>query len=358
MYNRLLKLFMPLTAITILLLSCSKSSDNQRTTNPPPTDTTTTVTPPVNTKKWIVSTVAGSGAQGKADGDSINASFWYPTFITIDPLGNLFVSDQQNFNIRKITPGGQVSTYAGRDVSTPTPEYGNIYGLALDKQGNLFDVEYSLIRKITPALDNSVFAGGLLVSYKDTVGAYAAFNVIYSMAIDKDDTLYLPDYDMSGYPHIRKVAPDGMVSTLNLQDNTGYQDIDGPNHYYLFSITVDRDRNIYKTSNGSNLIKKITPDGNVTVFAGAGEARFSAITGMVTDSIGNLYVVDIGNGAIRKVTKDGTVSTIAGTGEQGFADGEGSQAKFNYPSGITISKEGVIYVTDAGNNRIRKIEYK
>src|SRR5437762_1645091 len=99
MYKRLLKLFIPAMTISILLLSCSKSSDDQRTTNPPPIDTTTS-NPPVNTKRWVVSTVAGSGAQGKIDGDSINASFWYPSFITIDPLGNLFVSDLQNFNIR------------------------------------------------------------------------------------------------------------------------------------------------------------------------------------------------------------------------------------------------------------------
>jgi len=107
---------------------------------------------------------------------------------------------------------------------------------------------------------------------------------------------------------------------------------------------------------------------DVIVFAGAGnlafadgqgtDARFNGIGSMAADAAGNLYIPDYGNNAIRKVTPDGKVTTIAGTGEQGYADGEGNHAKFNGPSAIVVDKNGVIYVAEAGNNRIRKIEYK
>jgi hypothetical protein len=357
-----------LSATVLQILPSCKKSDTSKIVSPapppiPPQDTT-----PVVTKKWIVSTFAGSGNQGKADGDSINASFFAPSYITIDPLGNLLVSDLQNQNIRKITSSRKVTTYAGRDMSSPDPLFGNIYGLVLDKQGALYDVEYALVRKITSPSVSSVFAGSLTEYFKDSVGINAGFHVINQIAIDKYDNLYLTDYDMSLHPQIRKVTPDGTVSTLNLHDNTNFTDLALPDFYYLFAIAADSIGNLYKTSNGSNLIKKITPNGNVIQFAGMGNigftdgeganALFYGIGGMAIDAAGNLYVTDTGNGAIRKVSKDGKVTTIAGTGQQGFADGEGSQAKFNYPFGITVSTDGVIYVADEGNNRIRKIEYK
>jgi sugar lactone lactonase YvrE len=352
--------------IPLILAACSKSDSRVESPAPPPAlpqDTTPTVI-----KKWIVSTFAGSGVPGKADGDSLNASFNAPSYIVIDPVGNLFVSDLQNFNIRKITPFRQVSTYAGRDISSPDPIFGYTYGMALDKSGSLYDVEYALVRKITSPSVSSVFAGSLTEYYKDSLGINAGFHVINQITIDKYDNIYLTDYDMTLHPQIRKVTQDGTVSTLILHDNTNFTDLALPDFYYLFAIVADSVGNLYKTSNGSNLIKKITPNGNVTQFAGMGNigftdgeganAQFNGIGGMAVDGAGNLYVTDTGNGAVRKVSKDGKVTTIAGTGERGFADGEGNQAKFSYPFGITISKDGIIYVADQGNNKIRKIEYK
>jgi DNA-binding beta-propeller fold protein YncE len=125
--------------------------------------------------------------------------------------------------------------------------------------------------------------------------------------------------------------------------------------------------NIYVAANSNNIIKKITPQGVATVFAGAGDigftdgkgasAKFNLIVGLAIDAFGNLWVADRGNNNIRKITKDGTVTTIAG-GNEGYADGEGAQAQFYSPYGIAVDKNGVVYVSEMGNNRIRKIEYK
>ncbi|MEJ0104356.1 MAG: hypothetical protein WDO19_18115 [Bacteroidota bacterium] len=236
------------------------------------TDTTDTA---VITKKWIVNTFAGADS-GKADGDSIYARFYYPAFITIDAQDNLFVSDVLNYNIRKITPGAHVTTYAGRDISTPDPVWGNFYGLSIDKQGALFVVDGYSIRKITSPTDISVLAGNGSLAIQDGTGTGASFSGIYYLTIDKDDNLYVADTDMNGgYPYIRKITPGGVVTTIQVQDNTGVPDYGGPQVYWNCAIAIDKNGTIYRAANENRVIKKITPDGNMTVFAGSGNTGFA-----------------------------------------------------------------------------------
>ncbi|HVX49910.1 MAG TPA: SBBP repeat-containing protein [Chitinophagaceae bacterium] len=351
-----------LSASLILLasftfISCSKQN------NSPVTPPDTTATP----EKWMVSTFAGSGETGTQDGDSTSAQFHYPTGIAFDSHGNLFVADLFNFNIRKITPGRKVTTYAGRDVHDSVGlEYGNIYGLRIDGNDNMYVIDYSFIRKVESPLKSEIFAGTLDVDFKDGADTSARFNLIAKMAIDAGNNIYVPDYDMQYYFKIRKVSPAAVVSTLNITDNTGFPSNGSASGGYLAAIAVDNDGNIYVTGNGNNLIKKITPDGVATVFAGAGnigfrdgkgsDAQFNNIAGLATDASGNVFVVDGSNNAIRKITPDGTVTTIAGTGAAGFADGDGKSAKFYNPSDIVVDKKGNLYVSDSHNNRIRKLE--
>src|SRR5450432_1579358 len=125
-------------------------------------------------KQWQMTIVAGSGDQGFADGAAYKASFHYPCYITIDAANDLYVSDVLNFAIRKISHD-YVTTYAGRSIKDQDPLYGNIYGIAIDKQNNIYDIEYNLIRKLTSGTTSNVFAGSLTIDFKDGQDTAARF---------------------------------------------------------------------------------------------------------------------------------------------------------------------------------------
>jgi DNA-binding beta-propeller fold protein YncE len=121
---------------------------------------------------------------------------------------------------------------------------------------------------------------------------------------------------------------------------------------------------MYVTDSDNHKIRKITPAGEVSTFAGSSygfsdgpgaTAQFQFIKGIAIDANGNLYVADENSHRIRKITPAGVVSTLAGTGSEGFADGAGSTAQFNYPTGVAVDANGNVYVADKDNHKIRKI---
>jgi hypothetical protein len=358
--------------VTLCFAACVKSaapntpSNKQDSTSTPP-DTTKTVSPP---KTWVVSTIAGSGARGFADGDSTNSEFNNPQFVAIDLQGNVLVSDVANQRIRMISPANKVTTWTDDSIanlsltSNTNPVFGNIFGLCVDSKNDVFAIDYNWIRKFTSPANSSVFAGQLLVGYKDSsIGTDADFQFLMHMTIDRQDNIFVTDYDMSNVFHVRKITPAGSVSTVQMQDNTGVNSNSSGSLWFDYGVAVDSADNIYVGSN--TVIKKISPQGTVSIFAGGGSgyspdgqgtaARFGGISDLTCDAAGNLWVVDGLYSSIRKVTPDGTVTTIAGNLGQGFADGPGATAQFLYPMGIAVARNGTIYVVDAGNNRIRKI---
>jgi hypothetical protein len=338
--------------VSLCFTACVKSAAPNTTSTKDSTSHPDSTTP----KTWYVSTFAGSGTAGFADG--------------IDPQGNLVVGDLGNQRIRKISPTRQVTTWTDDSIANLSltdntrPVFGNIFGIVVDSKSNIYDIDYSLVRQFSSPATGTIFAGQMLIGYKDSIGTYADFNIIMHLAIDRQDNIYLPDYDMSNVSHIRKITPAGVVSTLSLQDNTGVSGNSTGTLWYDYAITVDSTGNIYVGSNGNTMIKKITPQGVVSVFAGSTmglldgkgtAAMFGSVSDMACDAAGDVWVVDGVNSAIREVTPDGTVTTIAGGGGLNFADGPARQAFFHYPSGIAVAKDGTVYVVDNGNNRIRKI---
>ncbi len=325
-----------------------------------------------------VTTLAGlAGTSGSADGTGSAAQFSYPSGVAADSVGNVYVVDIDNSTIRKVTPGGVVTTLAGRagipgsaDGTGSAARFYWPWGAAVDSAGNVYvaDSGSSTIRKVTPGGVVTTLAGlAGSPGSADGTGSAARFNEPCGLAMDSAGNVYVPDY---GDDTVRKVTPGGVVTTLaGLAGSPG--SADGTSSAARFNgpsgAAVDSAGNVYVADWGNSTIRKVTPGGLVTTLAGlAGSsgtndgtgsaARFNQPGGVAVDSAGNVYVADSYNYTIRKVTAGGVVTTLAGrAGVFGSADGTGSAAQFDYPTGVVVDSAGNVYVADYDNDTIRKV---
>ena len=314
----------------------------------------------------VVTTLAGNITSGSGDGPGLSARFSRPFGVAVGPNSDIFVVELGNNTVRKIdtSPNHYVSTLAGSannavNGTTVQARFNSPDAIIADKNGNLYIAEFfnETIRKISTDGVVSTIAGTTgIVGSSDALGYQASFHDPAGLAFDAQGNLYVADSHNSA---IRKLTFDAQgnatVSTLanNIRDAQG--------------VAVDSLGNVYASEFDSHDIKKISPDGHtVTIFAGSSSAgtldgigtaaKFNFPAGIVIDSKDNLYVTDNMDHTVRKVAPDGTVTTIAGTaGVSGATDGVGTAAKFNNPNGITIDKNGILYVADASNQSIRKI---
>ena len=332
---------------------------------------------PGNTGGWIpnqpvVSTFAGSGVIGSANATGIAAGFNYPTVVTSDNLNNLIVVDRSNHKIRKITPDGTVTTIAGTgaigslDGPALTATFRYPDGAVVDSQGNIFisDQSNHKIRKIDVNGIVFTFAGSGAFGFLDGTGTTAKFYYPAGMAIDATDNLYVADYSNH---RIRKITPNGVVttyaglSTAGATDgNTSVARFNGPT-----GVGVDAAGNVFVADYNNHKIRKVTTLGEVSTIAGtgiAGAADGSSVTAsfnhpaiVTVDVNNNLFITDEGNNKIRKINADGDVTTLAGTGIVGANDGVADAATFRGPTGICVDALGTVCVADYGNHKIRKI---
>lgn len=321
---------------------------------------------------YMVATVAGSGRKGFLDGSKEKAQFNWPTGVAVDDRGNIYVADFLNNLIRKINSKGVVATFIGSGHSGFADGKGRMAHLkgpdniAIDKDGNIYvaDSDNFRIRRITSDGIITTIAGSGIKGYKDGDWKTAMFAYPTGIAVDGDGNVFVAD---RGSHAIRKIMAGGNVVTIAGNGYPAYADGSGIETHFRepVSLAVDHTGNVYVADSGNNSIRKITPDGTVSTLAGdvrpgykdgeGREARFFWPTGVAMDSFGNIYVCDSQNNRIRRVTPEGFVSTVAGMGIPGFADGSGYNAQFSFPTGIEVDKAGNIYVADSGNNRIRKI---
>ncbi len=258
-----------------------------------------------------VSTLAGSGTAGSTDGTGTAASFKGPYGIAVDNNGNVYVGDNGNYKIRKITSGGVVTTLAGSGSQGQVDGTGTLAsfaalqgGLAVDSNGNVYaadvyDICCHKIRKITSGGVVTTLAGSM-VGAVDGTGTAASFNGMTAIAIDSNNNIFVHEY---GNAKIRKITSSAVVTT-----------------YVSFGFS-----------------------GNPA-------------KGIVVDKNGNIYTSGIGS-TISKRTSTGTETTFAGNGNSTSisTDGIASTATFNSPSGIALDSNEVFYIADTGNNKIRKI---
>ncbi|MEK7674707.1 MAG: hypothetical protein AAB676_02585 [Verrucomicrobiota bacterium] len=326
----------------------------------------------------LVQTIAGSGFFGYLDGKGTQTMFNGPDGLTADSKGNVFVWDSLNYRIRRISPDGDVITFAGSGrqgsadgVGTNASFYGAGGGslnLVVDKSDNIYFPDWGTIRQISPQGVVTTFAGRLgAQGYLDGPRTNAQFGYLAcGLAFDLQGNLLVAD---AGNHRIRRISADGIVTTIAGSGNGGAQNGNGifTSFGYPRGIAVDPAGNIFVGDTGNYLIRKITPAGDVTTFAGTvGQYGYQEGIGtnailrflniLVADELGNLYVPD--QSIIRKVTPEGRVTALAGSyTNPGYADGEGSMARFGVPA-IAIDQSGNLFAADYSNHRIRKISYE
>lgn len=322
------------------------------------------------TTPYALSTLAGSvGNAGLVNGAALTSQFNFPAGIVIGSDNSIYVADQFNATVRKISPTGVVSTY----VSSSASKLSHPTGLAIDSKGVLYIADPLSQGVFSVSTNGSVtlIAGGTGVGGTgsavsvDGVGAAATFYGPRGIAVDTSGNLYVTD--TANYT-IRKITSGGVVTTL--AGSGGIQgSADGVGTAARFfmpvGIAIDDNGVLYVTDSDNCTIRKITPNGVVSTLAGnpgvAGSAdgvgalaQFNYPTGIAVDKLGNIFVCDQFNSTIRKITQTGVVTTLTGlVSTQGAVDGVGAAARLAWPYSITVDANGKLYISDFENYTIR-----
>jgi sugar lactone lactonase YvrE len=293
---------------------------------------------------------------------------YYPFGVTADQTGNVFIADVGNAVIRKVTPSGIISTYAGNgqygssgDGGPATKaSLGTIGGVAVDSNGNLYigDVGFQKIRMVAPDGTISTVLGSGVTSP-------------WGLACDASGNVYIAD---SSANVVRKMTPQGALTVFAGKGTAGYVGDEAAATQALLSnpygVSVDAAGNVYISDTGNNVIRKVDTKGIITTVAGnnlnaytvLGDGGPATSAGLLypqaagVDPNGNLYICDLANNRIRKVTTDGIIHTAVGGGAASGGDGgPASAAQLNGPYGAAVDNAGNLYIADSLNNKVRKV---
>lgn len=319
-------------------------------------------------------TMAGAaGAMGTNDGLGSAARFNLPRHVAHDANDNLYVTDYGNDTIRKITPAGTVSTFAGtpgvagtNDGSISTALFNYPHGIALDNAGNIFLTDLSTngsggtVRKITPDGTVITIAGTQGVGgTTDGAGPEAQFRSPWGIAVDSQDNVFVSDFST-----IRELtSPDGTnwtVTTIaGLPNINGYAD--GTNNKARFSypdgLAVDASDNIFVADELNDRLRQVQPSGTNWITTTLTDAGFQ-LSALALDTNENIYIAGQQTASVFKFfygTKWPAAEIAGNPGEFGTNNGTGITAKFYNPHGITLDNSGNLFVVDQLNDNVRKL---
>jgi len=286
----------------------------------------------INATTGIMTTVAGGGISGYADGFSGDggpatlAALYYPSAVAVDAAGNLYICDQDNQRVRKVNTSGIISTIAGNGTA------------------------------------------GFLGNGSPAVGAELHYPT--GVAVDASGNVYICD---NNNQRVRKVSTTGTITTIAGTGTVGYLGDGGPaidaELSYPVGVAVDAAGNVYIGDQGNSAIRMVDTSGTITTIAGNGGSGYSGDGGpaawaelsfpqaVKVDNAGNIYIADDGNNAVRVINSAGNISTLAGVGGAGFSGdgGPAIAAQLNSPTSAVADHSGNVFIGDGGNHRIRKV---
>jgi uncharacterized protein (TIGR03437 family) len=336
----------------------------------------------IDAKSLDISTVAGNGTPGfTGDGSTAtNAEMNSPTGVAVDSAGNLYIADSLNCRIRKVASGGNISTLAGNGTLSYSGDGGAAskaqlntpQGVAADAAGNLYlsDTLNNVVRKVSPngIISNYAGNGGVGSSGDGSAATSAQLNGPQGLAVDASGNLFIAD---TLNAKVRKVSASGVISTVAGSGTPGYGgDGAAATSAQLnlpIGVAVDGNNNLYIADFGNSRVRKVSAN-NISTVAGNGsfgysgdggqavKAQLNGPQGVAVDAAGNLYIADTENNRIREVTPGGLIATVAGNGIAGYSGdgGQATSAQVGNPVGLAVDAAGDIFTVDA-SNRVRQV---
>ena len=328
----------------------------------------------------IIETVAGGGSVGDG-GPAAAAYLRLPWGVAVDGSGNLYIVDRGNQRIRKVDSAGGISTVAGDGIYGSGGDGGpavaarwtGLRGVAVDGSGNLYiaDTYTNRIRKVDADTGViSTIAGDGTDGFNGDGGPAVAaqLNFPWSVAPDGAGNLYIAD---ASNHRIRKVDAAGVISTIAGDGTRGFGGDGGPAAAARLTsprnVAPDGAGNLYIADTWNRRIRKVDAAGVISTVAGGGSvgdggaaaaAQLNIPRDVAPDGSGNLYIADSRNHRIRKVDAAGVISTVAGDGTEGFGgdSGPAAAAQLRFPRDVAPDGSGNLYIADASNHRIRKVD--
>jgi sugar lactone lactonase YvrE len=335
----------------------------------------------------VITTIAGNGTAGYSGdgGPATQASLNIPYGVAVDVNRNVYIAEGGNNRIRRVGTDGVITTFAGNGAAGFSGDGGPAIqaslrtpvGVGVDAQGNVYigDISNNRVRRVGTDGIITTIAGNGNSGFSGDGGpaTQATFRNMDGIAVDPIGNVYVAD---RANDRIRRVGTDGVITTVAGNNGVGFSGDGGPatqarmDIYFGGGVAVDAQGNLYVSDTNNHRVRRVSPDGVITTFAGGGtpaagigdggpatQARLNSPQGLAADASGNVYIADRFNNRIRRVSPDGVITTIVGTGQSGFSGdgGPATQARLNAPYGVAVDAKGNVYIADTGNHRVRRV---